>query len=92
MFPHDLFNLSRMAERWSELAQEANDDVATRVQEARDLLAEITADKNPSNKQLVTWVQQKDGIVGTGQHHRKRQVTRGQIMGDLSTFIGTFGS
>ena len=81
-----------MAERWSELAQQGNDDVAARVQEARDLLAEIMEDKNPSNKDLVAYVQRKDGIVGTGQHHRKRQVTRGQIMGDLNTFIGTFGT
>jgi hypothetical protein len=73
------------------MAQGGGDGLADRVQEARDLLLEIQNDKNPSNKDLIAYLQRKDGIVGTGQHHRKRQVTRGQIMGDLADFIGKFG-
>ena len=73
------------------MAQQANDTVADRVREASELLQEIQDDKNPSAKDLQAYLQRKDGIVGTGQHHRKRNVTRGQIMGDLTDFISKFG-
>jgi len=74
------------------MAQPGRGNVADLVLEAQALLQEIQDDKNPSNKDLLAYLQRKDGIVGTGQHHRKRNVTRGQVMGDLSAFIGTFGS
>jgi len=71
--------------------QQAPTGVALRVQEAMELLAEIQSVKQASAKQLVTWRQQKDGIVGTGQHHTGRSATKNQIAKDLSNFIGTFG-
>jgi hypothetical protein len=74
------------------MAQTGGGDLADRVQEAIELLGEIQSDKNPGAKDLQIYLQRKDGIVGTGQHHRKRNVTRGQIMGDLNDFIGKFGS
>jgi hypothetical protein len=74
------------------MADGGGGNVAESVQEAVELLQEITEDKNPSTKDLQKYLQRKDGIVGTGQHHRKRNVTRGQIMGDLTAFISKFGS
>jgi hypothetical protein len=71
--------------------QQGNNALAQRVQEATELLAEINSVRQASAKELVTWRQQKDGIVGTGQHHTGRSAAKNQIAKDLVDFISKFG-
>ncbi len=56
------------------------------------LLEEIDDEKNPSAKQLQNWLSIKDGLVRSrGQHHAKRNVSRGQIRSDVVSAIFSYG-
>jgi hypothetical protein len=68
------------------MAQQQDPMVALR-QNVQALLDEMTTDKHPSYKDLQAYLQSKDGLIGGGQHHTKRNVSRGQIMGDLQRWL-----
>ena len=52
------------------------------------LLEEIEEDIAPSNKVLERWVKRKDSLnPSPGKHHATRQVSRGQIKGDVERLI-----
>ncbi len=68
------------------MAQQQDPQQALR-QNVQDLLDEMAQDKHPSFKDLQDYLQRKDGLIGGGQHHVKRNVTRGQIMGDLQRWL-----
>lgn len=51
------------------------------------LYDELTDDKRPSNKELLKYLAAKDRLIGGGQHHARRHVTRGQILGDLDRWL-----
>ena len=56
-------------------------------QNVQALYDEMDGDKNPSNKDLMKYLKAKDRLIGGGQHHAKRNVSRGQIMGDLRDWL-----
>lgn len=63
-------------------------DNQMRVARAHQLIQEIDEDKNPSGPTLQSWLQQKDRLnPSPGKHHKKRNVTRGQIRSDLERLI-----
>jgi hypothetical protein len=68
------------------MAQQQDPQQALR-QNVQDLLDEMAQDKHPSFKDLQDYLQRKDALIGGGQHHVKRNVTRGQIMGDLQRWL-----
>ena len=51
------------------------------------LYDELDGDKNPSAKDLLRYLRRKDLLIGGGQHHVRRRITRGQIMGDLRRWL-----
>lgn len=51
------------------------------------LYDELNDDKHPSNKDLQAYLAAKDKLIGGGMHHAKRAVTRGQILGDLRSWL-----
>ncbi len=56
---------------------------------ARQLAEEIRQQQKSggySKKELEQLLRQKDALVGGGQHHTIRDVTAGQIAGDLERF------
>jgi hypothetical protein len=55
---------------------------------ARNLAAEIRQEQKTGigKKELQEYLEQKDALVPGGQHHRKRNVSAGQIAGDLESF------
>jgi hypothetical protein len=64
-----------------------------RDEQARALAAEIREQQGKggySKKDLERLLREKDELVGYGgQHHTKRNVTAGQIAGDLDDFADT---
>lgn len=68
------------------MAQAQNPNQALR-QQVEELLEEMSNDKHPSFKDLQDYLVRKDELIGGGQHHVKRNVTRGQIMGDLQRWL-----
>ena len=71
---------------------EALNALAARVQSAKDLRDELAQARKGgvSKKDLERFLRDKDRIVGTGQHHAIRNVSAGQIIGDLQKFIDEF--
>jgi hypothetical protein len=53
----------------------------------QELYDEMSRHKQIGSKDLQRYLERKDALIGAGDHHRKRQVTRGQIMGDLRDWL-----
>lgn len=68
------------------MAQVLSPMEATR-QNVQALYDEMGEDINPSARDLQRYLERKDALIGGGQHHRRRNVTRGQIMGDLRDWL-----
>jgi len=59
-----------------------------RLAALRALLELIEEEINPSNKELLAWLRMKDALnPSPGKHHAKRNVSRGQIKGDVEALI-----
>ena len=59
-----------------------------RLDALRALLDLINDEINPSNKELQSWLVMKDSLnPSPGKHHAKRNVSRGQIKGDVEALI-----
>lgn len=52
-------------------------------QQVQALYDEMNDDRHPSQKEIQEYLERKDDLIGGGQHHTRRNVSRGQIMGDL---------
>jgi hypothetical protein len=72
------------------MAQVANPNEET-IAQLENLLQAIEAEPQPSDKTLKGWLVIKDGLVKAGKHHAKRDVTRGQIKGDVEKAIAALG-
>jgi hypothetical protein len=65
-----------------------NTALLRKISQAKALAVEIRKEAKTgiSDKDLKQYLTQKDAIVTTGQHHASRNVTAGQIAGDLESF------
>jgi hypothetical protein len=66
---------------------QGNPPVQTLRQRVQALHDELLGDIAPSQKNLQAYLRSKDNLIGGGQHHRERHVTRGQILGDLRGWL-----